>query len=706
MSYGHAPLKTGEGELSSHPAQTIVVLIHGTKLLHFSKRSRSEEGANWTAKESDFRTKLASYLQGIVVDDAFRWSGANSHTARMQAGDELAGHLRGVHVEYPAARIAILAHSHGGTVALYAMQRLGKPAYISDLIFMNTPFLECRKRNLEGFAAVIRFSLMFVWFLSGILVLKSGWSPFYLFAVMIGAVVSLTVVQKQYSRVQEFLYQSVSLRTPSAPLVNITCNDEVKFWLGFVHYLANLPFRIWSFVSKLGLRLVAICFALSALSILVSIPIFMLHHGSVSEGSPAFAVVTLLLLCWSYLGVCVPILGSVTGAFAIVFCFVLLVAPRAIHGNRFAFGDSLIQNLLLDISAHSEPSIRNEQHYRLWKYSGASVGQKHFAYCYLPAIDYIGQELTAIPECKEPISLSDSEESASEPLLARPERLTWRSVLADLKMEPSKQSAVRSSPRTQAVARVFAFIFLFFLALVVASNIESYILFRKNAAAAKAVGFPANITYYSETTVPPDRLRRIANTLSGYQSYLEAAGHPTSWPNVRVTVVRTLEPENPNDPLPHVETEINSAPPDLKLNGSSLPGPEELVENYSEILFSPPQFSPFSVARTEASVEYFCFSYVGSFCTSGMIPTKTWPEGSIGLGEAYSGGYALAQALIEIRSEAGGDVTDSAVMRAFLNTRSEQSSDLRLFLNTILQQLEPTDAALRAHFEAHRIPAS
>lgn len=47
----------------------------------------------------------------------------------------------------PAARLMILAHSHGGTVSLYAMQKLSGVDYVSDLFLMNTPFLDCQKRD-------------------------------------------------------------------------------------------------------------------------------------------------------------------------------------------------------------------------------------------------------------------------------------------------------------------------------------------------------------------------------------------------------------------------------------------------------------------------------------------------------------------------------------------------------------------------------
>jgi len=76
----------------------------------------------------------------------FRWSGQNSHTARAAAASELGELLKKLTQQYPNANIYLIAHSHGGNVALYAIRDDPKAAVaVRGIVNMAThrPYPPC-----------------------------------------------------------------------------------------------------------------------------------------------------------------------------------------------------------------------------------------------------------------------------------------------------------------------------------------------------------------------------------------------------------------------------------------------------------------------------------------------------------------------------------------------------------------------------------
>jgi pimeloyl-ACP methyl ester carboxylesterase len=81
-----------------------------------------------------------------MTSEQFRWSGANSHTARVEAAeslrrnlDELARRHR-CSAERPLA-VNLVAHSHGGNVALEAIKRLPEAVRVRRLVMLGTPMV-------------------------------------------------------------------------------------------------------------------------------------------------------------------------------------------------------------------------------------------------------------------------------------------------------------------------------------------------------------------------------------------------------------------------------------------------------------------------------------------------------------------------------------------------------------------------------------
>ncbi len=131
-------------EISTEDTHCVITTVHGTFAKH----------ASWMREDSKLCQALKK-LPGTALR-RFCWSGINSHTARLQAGYDLALYLREVKKQFPDnTRHFIIAHSHGGNVALYAMDselngsKLGDD--VSGVVTLATPFINVQKRSLPKF---------------------------------------------------------------------------------------------------------------------------------------------------------------------------------------------------------------------------------------------------------------------------------------------------------------------------------------------------------------------------------------------------------------------------------------------------------------------------------------------------------------------------------------------------------------------------
>lgn len=110
----------------------IITLVHGTWF----------PSAQW-ARES---SKLRIFLEQRLADrynlrfEIFQWHGDfglpfnNSHHHRIRAGEQLCEKLIQLQEHYPTATHFVIAHSHGGNVALYAMRDPDVQRQVSGLI--------------------------------------------------------------------------------------------------------------------------------------------------------------------------------------------------------------------------------------------------------------------------------------------------------------------------------------------------------------------------------------------------------------------------------------------------------------------------------------------------------------------------------------------------------------------------------------------
>jgi hypothetical protein len=104
----------------------------------------------WFEEGSQFVERLLARLRSSGLDaeiDPLLWSGANSINDRWDAAQSLANRLREQQERDQNVRQVIIGHSHGGTVAMLAMQRLWRRPPV--LITLATPFMEAQYRFLS-----------------------------------------------------------------------------------------------------------------------------------------------------------------------------------------------------------------------------------------------------------------------------------------------------------------------------------------------------------------------------------------------------------------------------------------------------------------------------------------------------------------------------------------------------------------------------
>jgi putative serine esterase DUF676 len=189
--------------MSGEPKHYSIILVHGTwarglfpvrpqpisdpmgtdKVDHSPATARAPY---WFDRGSYFRNQLVEALNMRVLTlsydiRVFQWSGGNSFMARRRAAVELAEDIKKISLDNPNARIVCVAHSHGGNVALYAVQLL-KGVDLSnpnekkiDIITLATPFVQMmssscvQDKSLVALsvqsAVMTAFGLVF-WFLS------------------------------------------------------------------------------------------------------------------------------------------------------------------------------------------------------------------------------------------------------------------------------------------------------------------------------------------------------------------------------------------------------------------------------------------------------------------------------------------------------------------------------------------------------------
>jgi hypothetical protein len=189
-------------EIARH--QLLITLVHGTwprgffprivrfkqRVRELTRRQRRNPPPFWFEEGSPFLARLGTELGDIPHKiTPLLWSGANSIYVRDKTAHVLAEHLSAEHAEHPQATQLVIAHSHGGNIALRALHHLhqrdasqscGAESANPLVVTLATPFVEVHhadfgERPNAIRAAVIIAIMMLLW------ILAKATFPIYMF---------------------------------------------------------------------------------------------------------------------------------------------------------------------------------------------------------------------------------------------------------------------------------------------------------------------------------------------------------------------------------------------------------------------------------------------------------------------------------------------------------------------------------------------
>jgi hypothetical protein len=124
-------------------------LVHGTWAPH----------APWAQKTSRLVLGLRERFGDATPIDALNWGGWNRVSTRSKGAELLRRHLRDAPLEDDQRRF-VIAHSHGGNVALYALRDPVAAARTAGVATLATPFLVAQRRHYAKGLSAARFTLL------------------------------------------------------------------------------------------------------------------------------------------------------------------------------------------------------------------------------------------------------------------------------------------------------------------------------------------------------------------------------------------------------------------------------------------------------------------------------------------------------------------------------------------------------------------
>src|ERR1700688_1437825 len=139
-------------------SRVIVTLVHGT-WAHIWRSKWYEDG-------SPFVETLRRTFKGVDLHlMPFSWSGANSIYARRDGADKLAGLVSASLDQFPDEQHLIVGHSHGGNVALKALEIIGSKGRRVRVVAVATPFLRVYRNSLSSRFRVAWIAVYTPWLL-------------------------------------------------------------------------------------------------------------------------------------------------------------------------------------------------------------------------------------------------------------------------------------------------------------------------------------------------------------------------------------------------------------------------------------------------------------------------------------------------------------------------------------------------------------
>lgn len=283
--------KQGEGRYS--PPHFIVTLVHGT----FAR------DAKWTQHGSPLRLHLKKSLPGTVeFPPPLEWSAKNRNRDRKAAAHRLANQI--IRQQPPDGTQAlqfVVGHSHGGNVALYALDRPAVEEAIDGVVCFNTPFIAALRRNTKQLLRVVSFFAVIAVVAAFITVGYELWNARdNLILLLVGLplasagvvvllyAVGFLVIGADYWLQAKREETIIDISLPEVKRVPVLClwgaGDEVQGFLGLLETLANVPFLMLHIFSVAALFLTTwVLHFTGTLDRLITLPV----GTGVSFGNPA-----------------------------------------------------------------------------------------------------------------------------------------------------------------------------------------------------------------------------------------------------------------------------------------------------------------------------------------------------------------------------------------------------------------------------------
>jgi hypothetical protein len=132
-----------------------VTIVHGTWVHGLKAFTRKDfhdlVPMSWANDESILHKALVYRFKSKVAVRHFGWSGRNSHAERDKAAGDLKSFLDKGLIRFPKAKHYLVCHSHGGNVAMLALQdeTLQVQEEIAGVACLATPFLVVNDRPLD-----------------------------------------------------------------------------------------------------------------------------------------------------------------------------------------------------------------------------------------------------------------------------------------------------------------------------------------------------------------------------------------------------------------------------------------------------------------------------------------------------------------------------------------------------------------------------
>ncbi len=265
---GAGVFEIGEGAVRAGRPGILFVIIHGT----------ASRTARWIRPDSRIRRRLERHFGRRGKTISFEWTGANTDAARLTAGTELGRRILELDGEF-GAPIYLVAHSHGGNIAMYAMRDPAVEAKVAGVICLATSFVRCSARpfipalrkclglaprvvggTLLGAVAVGQGAGLpgaarapAWWAFGAVAVIAAArklWMPFYERAC--GRLAER--LQPRVAGRSEAILAALSL--PRLPEVKMLClaspNDEVGKCLQLSLFFSEMPFYAWRCLGALS----------------------------------------------------------------------------------------------------------------------------------------------------------------------------------------------------------------------------------------------------------------------------------------------------------------------------------------------------------------------------------------------------------------------------------------------------------------------